>query len=130
MDGEVDESKQNNTYLQLQPSWCYAKNFRDGSKASVWSIAKLCLDLPFTFQEWKTNPLIFIGRTTDMQQGSRTLRHKETARTSKMATVQLECKLRAAGSLTSKEPSVCCEVGVLGRVACDQVPCAILLDWP
>eukprot|EP00971_Amphidinium_carterae_P272053 5399366-Amphidinium_carterae.1 len=47
-----------------------------------------------------------------------------------MVTVQLECKRRAPGSLTSKEPSVGFEVGVLGRVACDQVSRAILLDWP
>eukprot|EP00971_Amphidinium_carterae_P315649 6274327-Amphidinium_carterae.1 len=47
-----------------------------------------------------------------------------------MATVQLDCKLRAAGSFTSKEPSVGFEVGVLGRVVRDQVSRAILLDWP
>eukprot|EP00971_Amphidinium_carterae_P143256 2838159-Amphidinium_carterae.1 len=45
-----------------------------------------------------------------------------------MATVQLKCRLWAAGSFTSKEQLF--EVGVLGRVACDPVSYEISLGFP
>eukprot|EP00971_Amphidinium_carterae_P198962 3948258-Amphidinium_carterae.1 len=47
-----------------------------------------------------------------------------------MVTVQLECKLRKAGSLTCKDPAVSYQVGLLGRAARDDVSRTLLLDWP